>query len=609
MSQPLTPALDARPARTALICGALLIVFYLLALSAVRTKSPTMDEPLHALGSYLHVFERDYRVNPEDPPLWNYLAMVPQLASRLQPNSARELWDKQLQDMNYWFMLTTEWLFHTPGQDGLAFINRSRAAMLLIGVALGACLAAWGWQLGGATTAVVACFLFCFDPNFLGHAPLIKNDLGFSLCLFCLAWACWSLGKEARVWNIALVVLACAVGGAVKFSGVLLGPIMALLLMTRALRPAPWIFLGRQLRTRAARVAAAIGVCVVSAVCSVVLIWACYGFRFDPTPLPGRMLNMPAQIEGLKRDAHYARTGEWAAPEQAASLPIPLPVRIALFAERHRLLPQAWLFGFVFTYRSTLFRETFLLGQYGNSGWWYYFPLAMLFKTPVATLLAVLGSALLFSRAAATRWSALCIAIPFACYALSALTSHLNLGLRHVLALYPLMYLMIGLAAVKLRALRPRAFLPVVILFALGLVIETLVSWPHYIAFFNAPSRPYRLKLLSDSNFDWGQDLTDVAHWQQRNPDTTLYLGYFGSTDPQVYGIRYINIPGGFVLNPDYEWPPQRGGVIAISATLLQGVNCPPSCRVFYARLRELPPREILGDTIYLFDTGDAQAR
>jgi hypothetical protein len=283
--------------------------------------------------------------------------------------------------------------------------------------------------------------------------------------------------------------------------------------------------------------------------------------------------------------------------------------RVIIFGENQKLLPQAWLYGFLYTYRSTLMRPAYLLGEYGHLGWWYYFPLAMLFKTPVATLFAMLAAVLVsFKRITKpqaetlTRWNSICLMVPLVVYGLSAVTSHLNLGLRHVLPLYPFIYVMIGIGAARLRAARPGIFTPAAVLLGLGLIVETLAAFPHYISFFNAPSRPYRFTLLSDSNFDWGQDLPYVLRWQDQHPGRTLFLGYMGSVDPAFYGIRYVNIPGGFRMNPSREWPPSRPGVIAISATLLQGMNCPVECREYYAPLRERKPREVLGDTIYLYD-------
>jgi hypothetical protein len=138
---------------------------------------------------------------------------------------------------------------------------------------------------------------------------------------------------------------------------------------------------------------------------------------------------------------------------------------------------------------------------------------------------------------------------------------------------------------------------------AVGLALESIIAFPNYIPFFNAIARPYRFRLLSDSNIDWGQDLPALAEWRRRNPTTKLYLRYFGTTDPAVYGIDYLNLPGGFWMGPPITWPDtKQPGVIAISTTLYQGVHSPGSLRYYYAPLRNLPPREILNDSIQLFD-------
>jgi hypothetical protein len=185
---------------------------------------------------------------------------------------------------------------------------------------------------------------------------------------------------------------------------------------------------------------------------------------------------------------------------------------------------------------------------------------------------------------------------------LSAMTSNLNLGLRHVLPIYPFIYVLIGVASTRFAQRSVRWFMRVAIPLGVVLIIETVSAYPHYISFFNVAARPHRLHLLSDSNFDWGQDLTYVAEWQRRHPTTALYLGYMGGVDPAFYGIEYVNIPGGFMLNPNAQWPPTSSGAVAISATLLQGVNCPSQCIELYAPFRARRPREIIGDTIYVYD-------
>ena len=182
------------------------------------------------------------------------------------------------------------------------------------------------------------------------------------------------------------------------------------------------------------------------------------------------------------------------------------------------------------------------------------------------------------------------------------MSSNLNLGLRHVLPVYPFAYLVVALSATRLSEQRPRVYKIGGSILGITLVAESLVAFPNYLSFFNLPSRPYRLHLLSDSNLDWGQDLLALSRWQADHPRTRLYLCYFGSVDPAVYGIDYLNLPGGTYFNRD-ERVPDAPGVIAMSASRLQGVHLSPELRDFYRNLlKDREPIEILGGSIYLFE-------
>jgi len=61
----------------AIACAALILIFALLSWFATASKSPTHDEPQHALGGWLGLRYHDYRINAEDPPLWGYWAALP----------------------------------------------------------------------------------------------------------------------------------------------------------------------------------------------------------------------------------------------------------------------------------------------------------------------------------------------------------------------------------------------------------------------------------------------------------------------------------------------------------------------------------------------------
>ncbi|HMB94515.1 MAG TPA: hypothetical protein VKK61_00600, partial [Tepidisphaeraceae bacterium] len=306
-------------------CAALLAAFYLLGWFSFQTHSPTIDEPLHAAAAYQHLFDHDFRVDAEDPPLWQYWAMIPHHRGELLPGDP-QLWRKQLNDPAYAAMITSQQLFETPGIDGAAFINRSRAIMLLIGVLLGAAIAAWAWQLAGPVAAVIACALFAFDPNFLGHSPLVKNDVSLSFLLFCAAWASWSIGKSGRWWNILLLCLLCGMAAATKFSGLIVLPIVGAILLVR-------VFMSRNYFSRLATTIA-LGIAVIAA--TYLTIWAAYGFRFGPTPSNGELLNIDGQISQLKQTLQYLREGRWSSEAAVAAMPAPPIAKVILFAQSHQ---------------------------------------------------------------------------------------------------------------------------------------------------------------------------------------------------------------------------------------------------------------------------------
>lgn len=638
---------------TIALCGALLLVFAALSYAAVASKSPTYDEPLHAVGAWLHLHDGDFRVNPEDPPLWHYWMALPNGRGALRADTAAKMYADVIDDVTTQWYFVVETLYRTEGnvEASSAFFARSRFMMMLLGVALGGVVATWAWQLRGGVAAVTAALLLALDPNFLAHAPLLKNDVALSLVAGSLAWAAWRAGRRLTPWNALALCLLCAAAVTVKFSGLLFGPIVALLLLGRALLPAPWPVLRRLLATRPQKLAASAALCVAAAIVSYAGIWAAYGFRFSATPDPNVRLNVAKLMEYTAANDLTRRSGQAPTTQQVREWQPTAPPRAIESLMARRALPEAWLFGLLYTYQSTLTRETFLLGRHSLTGWWYYFPVAMLVKSPIALLLASLAAAGvgIFARGvklsgdvgnamsgdphrsphaasqavsreppqhappwspsrdavrcAPRGWTALCLLIPPVVYLAFAMASNLNLGLRHVLPVYPFIFVAIGVAAARLWRARPLAAKRGIV--ALGLVLagEAIATFPNYIAFFNVAAGGARggLRLLGDSNLDWGQDLTLVARWQQEHPQVPLYLAYFGTADPWAYGIDYVNFNEMYRFGP-VDQPAGRGpGVLAVSATHLQTVYGEQRTRELFAHIRRQPPIEVLGGTIYLY--------
>lgn len=262
---------------------------------------------------------------------------------------------------------------------------------------------------------------------------------------------------------------------------------------------------------------------------------------------------------------------------------------------------------------------TFLLGQSRPGGWWYYFPIAFLVKTPLVTLVllaaavVVTGSAIFRRRQpSGIDWTSflMLVLMPLFYFAVS-LVGPFQIGYRHLAPMLPFVILFTSVslwgprAAKSVRARRAAAVL------VASLPVFSLVVWPNYISFFNVlaggPSRNWRI--LSDSNIDWGQDLPPLAQWtEEQGDEQPLFLSYFGTAHPSAYGLIFIPLP---VWSPAPEQaPPNRQlydardpapGRYALSVTNLHGHLLGENGDLF-ARFWPQEPLAVIGGSIRVYE-------
>ena len=590
---------------TALACAALLLASAALSYSAALTKTATIDEPNHIVSGWRALWAGDYRQDVANPPLWRAWAALgsPGVTLRLPTTGplARDVVFAP-DDEAVW---STRTLFDTPGTDGGRFVNHGRAMMLLVAVAVGAVTAGWAYRLGGPVAAVVATAGFASDPTVLAHASLIKSDLLLALALIGLAWLTERTGRRATVGRAVGLGVLCGVAVQAKFSGLLAGPVLAALLLIRTLLGSPWPAFGREARTRVGRLAVAASVGLLAAAVTVAVTWGCYRFRFRPAPSPTARMDMAAVFDRAQRADTAAELGRPPTPAEVAAHRSGALTRFARWADDHRVLPQAFLAGLVLQHSATEVWPAYLNGQVYFDGRAAYFPLAVLYKTPLPELaalaLAAVGTLLAIRR---TRWPAVCLVVPAALFALAALTARVNIGVRNLLPLYPFAAIAAGCVAAAAWHRRPRTT-TVVCAALLGAQATTAaIAWPDYLPFFNAAVGGPRAGLarLGDSNLDWGQDVNALADWQRSHPGVPLYADLFLSVDPAFYGLDcqwlWVPDPAGR-MRPHL---PDRPAVIAVSATYLQGLYIDRPHRRFLATLVARPPRAVLHGTIYLYD-------
>jgi hypothetical protein len=547
-----------------LFCGAtavLLCVLGWVQVSSIRKETQTWDEGIHLSAGYSYLKTGDYRLNREHPPLFKILAALPLLPFDPILPVGDPAWATSDQ-----VGFGDKFLYRNRVPADV-LLYRGRLVTIGYTFALGLALALWMRRRFGPGAALFALLLYCFDPNIIAHGRYITNDLLVTLTLFLsvITWVRYLETQRLRDLLLAGVCLALALLS--KFSAVfIVGVLFALWLLRRWQTPA---LTGK-------RLAAAT---VVMVLISAVLIGAAYGPRYlTGQPLLNRSIGRATITSKVLR----------------------------IFGKVLHLPAHPYLLGLNdLAEHNKDGHPAYLLGMHSDQGWWYYFPVVFAIKSPTAVVLLSLvclpaGAWWAFRRRRRLRelplaWAALIF--PAAAYFALCLSSRIDLGIRHLLPLYPFLYGLLG-AAIFHEGLR-RARIALVATAAALLVFESVRIYPDYLAFFNSlaggPGNGPRY--LVDSNLDWGQDLKKLRRYldtiaPRKEP---ICVCYFGRADMLYYGIEYRDLP-----NTDqvaHEGRPDC--IIGISATALAGVYVNND---EFRWLRAIEPTRKVGYSIYVYD-------
>jgi hypothetical protein len=201
--------------------------------------------------------------------------------------------------------------------------------------------------------------------------------------------------------------------------------------------------------------------------------------------------------------------------------------------------------------------EAYFLGSLRTGGWWFYFPVVLAIKTPLPVLaLAGAGSWLVFRLRRHRQ-----IVVMAVLMLLAAMTSRLNLGVRHLLPVYVPMAV---LAAIAIIALWQSAARWVVALMCIWLIMNSLSAHPDYLPWTNALGGRHPERLALDSNFDWGQDARRLSVECRRRGITELGVMLFGTADLRRLGLptthaidEFRSAPGWYAVSESAIIPAQ----------------------------------------------------
>ena len=557
-----------------LAAAALLAIMAANLLSVVARKSITIDEASAIPAGYYHLTSAAFQINSEHPPLPKMLSAIPLLFmdTKAPPiaNGEGEYFARRSVD-------TAPHFWQANRERFRSIFFWARVPMIALTLALGCVIFAFARKVFNARSAVLAVAIFSLEPTMLAHGRIIKDvHVAFAYALF--AFALYAYAMAPTLGRALLLGLASGIAPAMKFSMVVVAP--ALFLVAGVL-----ILIARSRKLRRIEV---LWQLALVAVIALVVINASYLFRHQPLA--------PEDIHWLQESS----------PAHAGAM-------LSVIGVLGKLIPPYFLFGIcAVVMQEAGGHHVFLLGSYSETGWWYYFPAAFALKTTLPFLVVTIASLAWFGWELFRKRELKSVAIlaPVALYLVMAMWTSTQIGIRHLIPIFPFLFVAGGVMLDRLlraRIMRIAARVAVVVILA-WMSIEAVRAYPNYIPYMNelASARPH-WQYLSDSNVEWGDDIGELAKYLQARGETRVRAALLGGqVILPLYGVEFDDLlaPPGTVL-PETRY-------VALGASYLNGSTVPgwsegsgretlEQQHEFFAAYRSRRPEAVFGNSIYLY--------
>ncbi|MGC3982626.1 MAG: phospholipid carrier-dependent glycosyltransferase [Steroidobacteraceae bacterium] len=550
--------------KPALLIGLLILTACALVASTYRYFSVTWDEPEH-LAAGMQLLDRDvYIYDVQHPPIARLaMALGPYLAGARAFDEPGPSGEQAGRD-----------LFYKTGHYEL-YLTLARLGMLPFLAILLWSTWAWARRQFGVGTAALATVLLIATPPIMGHAGFAALDIpGAATCT--LAFYCLLRWYETATWKFALATgIASGLAIASKLSGL---PFIALVGLS-------WLPFWWRSRMQAASITAPTTATrwlgQVGAILFVALLCVVFSYSFE-----FRYTVTDQYPYNTAWSYLFGRTGTAHNIAHAIAHAIPLPTGMERFVWSLEALIKHNDEGHL----------SYLLGEFNKNGFREFYVVALAVKTPITLLLLGIAGLILLAIKARreNNWTIAAPTIAFVVLlAFCSFYSHINIGLRHVFVLYPLLCIAAAAFTVTLWQRASHFVEQRVVRAALVLLIGWQVSllysaYPDYLPYFNFTAGDHPEHILIDSDLDWGQDIERLQKRLMELKVTKFGFVYRGTID--VIGER---LPGVWMAQP---FQPATGWVAAsiyARDTVSQGEA--------FKWLQQYTPRERIGKSIDLY--------
>ncbi|MDO8470516.1 MAG: glycosyltransferase family 39 protein [bacterium] len=579
----------------------LILLMGSLAFLSMAQDSLTFDELAHIGAGYSYLTHQDYRLNPEHPPLWKDAAAVPLLFLNLKFPDQSDWWTQQDSAPAWWVQFNFgKELLYGSGNNPSQIIFWSRVPMILILLCLAWFLFRWGKELGGAWVGLGTLFLIAFSPTFLAQGRLVTNDVAAALGAAVSMYYWLQFLRDPKKENVVKAGLAFGFAMLMKFTLLLLAPTFVIMTFLYAfLNPG-----SSRVRTLTKYIVLSLGAALIG----LLLIASVYQFH---------VWNYPAERQ--LRDTAADLTPNKITPIKDLVLSMaenPVLRSLAQYARGIVMAGQRAAFG----------NTVYFKGEISASGFSSYFPTLYSLKEPLAyhviNFILPLGFAFLLLKEflkkrskgsffqSAISWmkenfTVISFFVFINIFWASALLGNLNIGIRHLLPIYPFSFLLLAWGAkelyIRLGEITKRTFVVTLVILGVWYGASSLSAFPHYLSYYNelAGGIDQGYKIAVDSNYDWGQDFYKLRDFVRENNIDRISLDYFGGENPEYW-------LGSAVQKLDPFQTPHPMGWIAVSLNqFMGGVAMPVSGydqpSGYYQWLAQQTPVARAGKSILIF--------
>ncbi len=529
------------------ILAGIILASFLIMLSVSLQESPIMDELAHIPAGYSYLKFQDYRLNPEHPPLVKMLAAAPLMFMGLSFPTTDPLW---VNGVNEQWGIGTEFMFQS-GNNGNMIVDLARIAPILLTLLLIALIYFFSRELLGEWWALLPAFIFGLSPTVLSHGHYVTTDIGAALGILIGIYFynkyVISPSRKHLIW----AGLAFGVAQLFKFSAVLLVPFFLLLItvhlvttMVRDWADTPKTGRWREFWKRALNYYGS--TVVIFIIGMVLVVYPLYTFT---------TWNYPIQKQQTDT-AHLLISCDSGSGSSGAVCNI----------KRHIADVDVWMAGNYITrpyaqffrgvlmaaQRSVTDANIYFMGRVVQDGGPLYFPIVYSLKEPIPVLVMVVLAALLsvwstlktikrryptFVEYLGTNFQEFSMFLFIVMYVTYSIFSPLNIGLRHLMPVIPLGYILVTIG-LKNWVQEGHSKIKVGFIAALlaWFVLEVISGYPYYLSYFNEfVGTRNGYKYVTDSNYDWGQDLKRLATFTKENNIDQIAVDYFGGGNINYY--------------------------------------------------------------------------